>query len=113
MSVLRGRRFGRSRCFRQRSSSPRFTPSRRSSCWWSDRCTRRGNWWVAGLVGALAALTRSYGVFLVAPLVVLFIQERGFYIRRMIPTGFAVVLPVIGPAIFSWHLDRIWGDPWA
>src|SRR5215211_813239 len=74
---------------------------------------RRGNWWVAGLVGALAALTRSYGVFLVAPLAVLFIQERGFYIRRMIPTGFAVVLPVIGPVIFSWHLDRIWGDPWA
>jgi len=73
---------------------------------------KRGNWWLAGLVGALAALTRSYGVFLVAPLAVLFTQERGLYLRRMIPTGVAVGLPALGPAIFSWYLDRIGGDPW-
>jgi hypothetical protein len=74
---------------------------------------RRGNWWVAGLVGALAALTRSYGMFLVLPLGVLFLQERGFYIRRWVPTGLAVAMPLLGPAIFSWHLNRVWGDPWA
>jgi hypothetical protein len=71
---------------------------------------RRGNWWTAGLVGALAALTRSYGVFLVFPLALLFVQERGFYIRRLIPTGLATALPLLGPALFSWHLDRMWGD---
>ena len=71
---------------------------------------RRGNWWMAGLVGALAAMTRSYGVFLVFPLGVLFLQERGFYIRRLIPTGIATALPLLGPAIFSWHLERMWGD---
>lgn len=74
---------------------------------------RRRNWWVAGIVGALAALTRSYGVFLVAPLGLLFIQERGFYLRQWIPTAIAPALPLAGPAIFSWQLDRIWGDPWA
>jgi len=73
---------------------------------------RRGNWWLAGAVGALAALTRSYGMFLMLPLAVLFIQDRGFYLRRMFPTGLAVGLPLLGPAIFSWHLDRVWGDPW-
>jgi hypothetical protein len=31
----------------------------------------------------------------------------------MIPTGFAVGLPALGPLIFSWHLDRVWDDPWA
>jgi hypothetical protein len=71
---------------------------------------KRGNWWLAGLAGAAAALTRSYGVFLVFPLAILFIQERGFYVRRLIPTGLAVALPLAGPAIFSWHLDRQWGD---
>lgn len=74
---------------------------------------RRKEWWIAGLVGALAALTRSYGVFLVLPLAVLFLQDRGFYLRRWLPTGIAVGLPVIGPLTFSWYLDRIWGDPWA
>lgn len=72
---------------------------------------RKKQWWVAGLVGALAALTRSYGMFLVFPLAVLFLQDRGFYVRRLIPTGFSVGLPLLGPAIFSWRLDQIWGDP--
>lgn len=74
---------------------------------------RRKHWLLAGLVGALAALTRSYGVFLVLPLGVLFLQDRGFYLRRLIPEGFTVGIPLLGPAIFSWRLDKIWGDPWA
>ena len=74
---------------------------------------RRKEWWIAGLVGALAALTRSYGMFLVFPLAVLFIQDRGFYLRRLFPTGISVGLPLLGPAIFSWHLNRVLGDPWA
>lgn len=74
---------------------------------------RRGNWWLAGVVGALAALTRSYGMFLVLPLGVLFLQERGLYLRRLFPAGLLVGLPLLGPALFSLHLDRTLGDPWA
>jgi hypothetical protein len=74
---------------------------------------RRKHWFLAGLVGALAALTRSYGVFLVLPLGVLFLQDRGIYLRRLIPAGFSIALPVLGPAIFSWRLNKIWDDPWA
>jgi hypothetical protein len=76
---------------------------------------RRGNWWVAGIAGALAALTRSYGMFLVAPLGLLFIQERGFYLRRWIPTALAPAMPLLGPGIFSWYLDNLdreWADKW-
>jgi Mannosyltransferase (PIG-V) len=67
---------------------------------------RRGNWWLAGIVGALAALTRSYGVLLVIPFAVLFIQQYGTTIRRWFPNIFAVALPALGPAIFGWHLSR-------
>src|SRR5690606_20018717 len=62
--------------------------------------------------GALAALTRSYGVFLGLPFAVLFLQQHGFYLRHLVPRGLAVAMPALGPALFSLHLDRIWGNPW-
>jgi len=69
-------------------------------------------WWIAGILGALAALTRSYGVFLGLPFAVLFLQQHGFYLRHLVPRGLAVAMPALGPALFSLHLDRIWGNPW-
>jgi hypothetical protein len=72
---------------------------------------RRGNWWMAGLVGALAGLTRSYGVLLLLPFAVLFIEERGWNPRRWFPDAIVAILPVLGPAIFAWRLDRLYGDP--
>jgi len=64
-------------------------------------------WWLAGLLGALAALTRSYGVFLCAPLALLFVQQYGIYLRSLFPKGIAVAMPALGPAIFGWHLERV------
>ncbi|MDQ3045109.1 MAG: hypothetical protein M3R06_08170, partial [Chloroflexota bacterium] len=43
---------------------------------------RLGNWWVAGVAGLLAALTRSYGVLLLIPFAVLLVQQYGFVPRR-------------------------------
>ncbi len=74
---------------------------------------RRGNWWMAGLVGALAGLTRSYGVLLLLPFAVLFIEERGWNPRRWFPDAIAAIGPLLGPIIYGWHLDRTWGDPLA
>jgi Mannosyltransferase (PIG-V) len=71
---------------------------------------RRGNWWLAGIVGVLAALTRSYGVLLLIPVGVLFLQQYGFAIRRWFPNAIAAALPALGPAIFGWHLDRERGN---
>lgn len=67
---------------------------------------RRGNWWLAGIVGAFAALTRSYGVLLLIPFAVLFLQQYGFALRRWFPNAIAAALPALGPAIFGWHLSR-------
>ncbi len=64
-------------------------------------------WWLAGLLGALAAITRSYGVFLSIPLALLFIQQYGIYLRSLFPKGLAVAMPALGPALFGWHLERV------
>ena len=67
---------------------------------------RQGNWWVAGLVGLLAALTRSAGVMILLPFAVLFVKQHGWDIRRWFPHLFPAVLPALGPAIFGWQLER-------
>ncbi|HEY7029965.1 MAG TPA: mannosyltransferase family protein [Thermomicrobiales bacterium] len=72
---------------------------------------RLRSWWIAGILGALAALTRSYGVFLVLPFALLFIQQYGIYLRSLFPKGIAVAMPALGPIIFGWHLNRV-QDSW-
>lgn len=67
---------------------------------------RLRRWWLAGLLGALAALTRSHGIFLVIPFAVLWVKQYGFYLRPMIPKGLTVGMPLLGPAIFAVYLQR-------
>lgn len=71
---------------------------------------RHKRWWLAGAVGALAALTRSYGVLLGLPLLVLFLQDRGWRPRRWLPDGISLGLPALGPLIFGLVLRRDWND---
>jgi hypothetical protein len=65
---------------------------------------RQREWLLAGIIGLLAALTRSAGVMLLAPFGILFLQQYGWNPRRWFPTAFAAALPALGPIIFSWHL---------
>lgn len=65
---------------------------------------RKNEWFVAGVLGLLAALTRSAGVMLLAPLAVLFAQQYGWNPRRWFPQAFSAALPALGPLIFGWHL---------
>ncbi|MGD9710468.1 MAG: hypothetical protein AB7V46_00170 [Thermomicrobiales bacterium] len=71
---------------------------------------RLRKWWIAGFLGLLASLTRSYGVFLGLPLLVLFIQQYGFYLRNLFPRIIAVGMPALGPVLFGWHLERMQGS---
>jgi hypothetical protein len=68
---------------------------------------RQGNWWLAGIVGLLAALTRSAGVMLLAPMGILFLQQYGGNFRRWFPSIFPAALPALGPIIFGWHLTTV------
>lgn len=65
---------------------------------------RKGNWWLAGTIGLLAALTRSAGVMLLAPMGILFLQQFGTDIRRWFPSILPAALPALGPLMFGWHL---------
>ena len=69
----------RRRSCRCRSSSRRSTASRCSSCSRWARCTRRGRdrWAWAGVLGGLSAATRSAGVVLLVPLVLLWWDAQG------------------------------------
>jgi hypothetical protein len=44
---------------------------------------RTDRWWLAGLVGAVAALTRLQGALLVVPLALEYLAMRGFAVRRV------------------------------
>ncbi len=73
-------------------------------------CARIRKWWLAGLLGLLAALTRSHGIFLVIPFAVLWVKQYGFYLRAMIPKGITVAMPLLGPLIFGAYLERTQGN---
>ena len=68
------------------------------------RAARRGTWIVAGLAGLAAALTRSQGVMLLLPFVVLLVQQRGWNPLRWFPAAAWAAIPALGPAIFGWRL---------
>ena len=73
---------------------------------------RMREWWFAGIFGLLAALTRSQGVMLLAPMAVLFLQQYGWNPRRWFPQAFPAALPALGPFIFGWHLTTVGAKFW-
>ncbi|MBA2432131.1 MAG: hypothetical protein H0V56_08455 [Chthoniobacterales bacterium] len=44
---------------------------------------RRGQWWIAGALGGLAALTRSPGILLCVPLLIEYMAQRDYQLRRI------------------------------
>lgn len=71
---------------------------------------RLGHWWVAGMAGALAALTRSYGVLLGLPFLVLLWDQYGRDWRSWLPRLVPAALPALGPILFGWHLQEVQGS---
>ena len=62
---------------------------------------RRGNWWLAGLCGLLASLTRSAGICLLIPFCYEYLRQHEFSLRRirfdvvggvLIPTGLGLFM---------------------
>lgn len=71
---------------------------------------RRQRWWLAGLLGFLAALTRSAGVFLVVPyLYELWVSQvdRRTMLLRLLPIG---LIP-LGTALYCIYCWQIRGNP--
>jgi hypothetical protein len=70
---------------------------------------RTGRWWVAGGLAALAAATRSAGIVLVVPLLVLWWQSRP---RRAATLGWIALAP-LGLVAYSLYLALAVGDGFA
>ena len=74
---------------------------------------RTGRWWAVGVAGFLLTLTRGPGVFVALPLLWVYLEQRGFSLRRVrldalwlvaLPAGVGVFM------LFNWELT---GDPLA
>jgi len=90
---------------------------------------RRGNWWLAGVCGLLASLTRSAGIFLLIPFCYEYLRQHEFNVRKirfgivggaLIPTGlglFALYCYYKFHDLLAFsHAQVIWGrrltTPW-
>jgi hypothetical protein len=70
---------------------------------------RTGRWWVAGVLAALASASRSAGIVLVVPLLVLWLRSRP---RRARDLGWIALAP-LGLACYSIYLAAAVGDGFA
>jgi hypothetical protein len=70
---------------------------------------RQRRWWVAGVLGALAAASRATALAIVILLVVEYLGQSGRRLRD-VP---ALLVPFAGTAAFSFYLWVAFGDPLA
>jgi hypothetical protein len=74
-------------------------------------CARHERWWLASLALFLAASTRSVGMLLALPLVIIAVQTYGRDLRRLLKPFAGLAAAGLGPLLFAVHLDRRWDDP--
>lgn len=74
---------------------------------------RRGRWWLAGLSGFFACLTRSAGILLLVPLCYEYLRQRDFQIKKVRIDIASLVLPVLGLGAFALYCYWHFGDPLA
>ena len=70
---------------------------------------RRGDWWLAGALGAGASSVRVTGLFLFAALVVEWAVGHRSRGRRLTDAP-ALLLPLVPPAAYAWYLHSTRGD---
>ena len=67
---------------------------------------KRSHWVIAGVLGLLASLTRSQGVLLIVPMVIIFIDQMRIRPRRHLLSSLFLFLPLLGPAMRLRGLNR-------
>lgn len=72
---------------------------------------RRDRWWIAGALGFFAALTRSHGILLVIPLVLMFLKQQGWHPLRWQRNPIGIALVPAGLMSYFIYLGWIWSDP--
>lgn len=74
---------------------------------------RRGHWWLAGLCGLLASLTRSAGVLLVIPFAYEYLRQRQFQLKAIRWDILASGLIPCGVALYAAYCSIQFHDPLA
>jgi Gpi18-like mannosyltransferase len=72
---------------------------------------RRGNWWLSGLFGLLACLTRQTGVILILPFCYEYLRQHQFHIRKISVNVISGLLIPAGVGIFAFYCWTRFGDP--
>lgn len=73
----------------------------------SIMASRRGDFWLAGLLGLLASLTRLTGWILVAPMAYEYMRQRDFKFRRLQADVLGIALPLLGSGAFLAYRSMI------
>jgi len=74
---------------------------------------RQGHWWLAGLFGFLASLTRSAGLLLLVPFCYEYLRQHYFKLEKMRFDAFSVLLIPAGIGIFAGYCYLQFHDPFA
>ncbi|HEY5388882.1 MAG TPA: mannosyltransferase family protein, partial [Thermoleophilia bacterium] len=72
---------------------------------------RESRWRVAGVMGLLAALTRSTGVLLLIPMAYYYYARRGWSLRRSDSQGANLLMVVEGLLVWMTYLSLTFGKP--
>lgn len=63
-------------------------------------CACRKRWWLAGFLGFLSCLTRLQGVILIAPLLYMYLRDRGFRLSRLDARIVGLILIPLGTILY-------------
>jgi hypothetical protein len=74
---------------------------------------RRGHWWLAGALGALASATRLFGLLLMLPLAIEYLRQIGWQPKRIRAEVLALALVPLGVVAYSVYCAVELGDPLA
>ena len=75
---------------------------------------RQHRWWIAGLIGILAAMTRMHGILLIGAAAAELVEDRGRFDWREIGHRLpALLLPVLGTLVYLLLNWQVGGDPFA
>ena len=70
----------------------------------------RNRWFLAGLFGGLVALTRSVGVFISLPLLLLYLQNRSFNLHKIRADILCLAFVPLGLGVFCLQCYLVTGD---
>ena len=63
-------------------------------------CSKENRWWLAGVLGFLASLTRLQGIVVAIPLLYMYVRGKEFRLSRLGPDLFALIAIPGGAALF-------------